>query len=67
MTFLRALRRELRGFRHRPVLTSAAVLLLCLGIGSTTATFTFVDAILLRPFAVPEPDRVVQIWDEYPF
>ena len=39
-----------------------AVTTLAVGIGSTTALFTLVDAVLLRPLPFKEPDRLVQIW-----
>ena len=41
--------------------TVAALLTLALGIGSTTAIATIVDAILLRPLPYPNSDRIVQV------
>ena len=41
--------------------TIAALLTLALGIGSTTAIATIVDAILLRPLPYPDSDRIVQV------
>ena len=43
--------------------TAIVVLTLALGIGTTTAMFTIVDAVLLRPFSIPEPERVVIVWE----
>ena len=39
-----------------------AILTLALGIGGTVATFTFVNAFLLRPLPFAEPDRLLHVW-----
>ena len=39
---------------------------LALGIGATTAVFTVVRTVLLRPLAFPDPDRLVMIWERQP-
>src|SRR5262245_31485976 len=41
--------------------TAFAVATLALGIGASTAVFSFWDAVILRPLAYPDPDRVVQV------
>src|SRR3984885_7788512 len=53
----------LRRFRRSPAFVVTAVLTLALGIGATTAVFSLVDGILLRPLPFHEPDRLVLLGD----
>lgn len=58
---LRDIRYGVRGLRRNPGFAAAAALTLALGIGATTAVFTVVDHVLLRPLPYPEADRLIEI------
>src|SRR6516164_11828719 len=53
------LRYTLRTLVKAPAFSLAAIAALTLGIGTNTAIFSVLDAVLLKPLLAPEPDRVV--------
>jgi predicted permease len=57
-------RYALRQLRRNPGFALAAILTLGLGIGTTTAMFSVVDAVILRPLSYPDSSRLVMI-DEW--
>jgi putative ABC transport system permease protein len=60
------LRLALRGLRRTPGFTAAAVLTLALGIGATTALFSVVDAVLLRPLGFGDESRLAALGVDFP-
>lgn len=57
---LRNLRVAFRQLLRNPVFIITAVAALALGIGATTAVFTVVNAVLLKPLTYPNADRIVK-------
>src|SRR5262249_33501513 len=57
----RDIRYAARGFRRTPVFAAAAILTLALGIGTNTAVFSVVNAIIFRPLPVKDGDRLAVI------
>src|SRR5437899_1848767 len=64
-TFVEGIARELRlsvrMLRLNPAFAVTAILTLALGIGATTAIFSVVNGVLIKPLAYPEPDAVVRV------
>jgi predicted permease len=58
---MRDARYAIRVLLKAPIFTVTAVLTLALCIGATTAIYTVVDRVLLRPLPYPEPERLAQV------
>jgi predicted permease len=61
------LRDAARSLRRDPGFSLTVILTLAITLGATTAAFSIVDGILIRPLAYPEPDRLVtlrEVWRE---
>jgi len=58
---LALLRYAFRQLRKSPGFAATAILTLTLGIGSSTAIFAVLDAVLLEPLSFPQPDRLVAV------
>src|SRR3954451_1769204 len=65
-TLLKDVRYALAMMRRNPAFTTAGLLTLALGVGATTAVFSVVYGVLLRPLPYPGADRLVRLSEEHP-
>src|SRR5262245_56435655 len=63
---LQDLRHAARTFWRQPAFASATVLTLALGIGATTAIFSVVNGVLLKPLPFDEPERLISLRQRAP-
>jgi predicted permease len=61
-TLLQDAKHAVRSFSKSRGFSAIAVLTLALGIGSSTAVFSLIDVILLKPLPYPEPEKIVLPW-----
>jgi putative ABC transport system permease protein len=55
-----------RSLLREPTFTLAAIVVLALGMGASTAIFTLVHSLLMEPLSYPESERLVWIWTILP-
>jgi len=61
-SFVRDIRYVTRALVRTPAFFAVTVITLALGIGATTAIYSVINGVLLRPLPYPDADRVVQLW-----
>jgi predicted permease len=64
MEFLRDLRLAGRNLGKAPGYAASAILTLALAIGATSALFSVVHAVLLKPLPIVGPERLVVVWEK---
>ncbi len=65
-SFTTDLRHSLRSLARSPVMTITIILTVGLGIGATTALFSIIDAVLLRPLPYENPGELHYIYNQQP-
>ena len=62
---LQDVRHALRSLRGRPGFAVVAISTIALGIGAASAIWSVVDAVLVRPLPMSEPERLVFVWETH--
>ena len=63
-SFARDIFYALRVLSRSPGFTAAAVLAMALGVGGSSAIFSVLDSVVLRPLSAPEPDRLLRVYEK---
>ncbi|MCA1829357.1 MAG: ABC transporter permease, partial [Myxococcales bacterium] len=64
--FVREIRYAIRALSRSPGFTAAAVVALALGIGGSSAIFSVLENVVLKPLPVPEPNRLMRLYEVFP-
>ncbi|MFL5309390.1 MAG: hypothetical protein ACJ79H_02940 [Myxococcales bacterium] len=65
-TLLQDLRYAIRTLARSPGFTAAAVVALALGVGGSSAIFSVLEGVVLRPLAAPQPEHLVRLYETVP-
>ena len=60
---MRTVRYAVRQLAATPGFAAVAILIVAIGIGASTAMFSTVHAVVLKPLSLPEPDRLVTVYE----
>ena len=61
-SFVRDVRYVTRALLRTPAFFTVTVITLALGVGATTAIYSVINGVLLRPLPYRDPERIVQLW-----
>src|SRR3954468_2338877 len=62
-TVLQDLKYAVRTLGRTPAFTAAAVLAIALGVGGSSAMFSVLEGVVLRPLAAPHPERLTRVYE----
>src|ERR671926_611692 len=62
---IQEIRHAVRLLVKQPLFTLVGILTLALGIGASTAVFTLVNALLIRPLPYGSPNELVLLWEKF--
>src|SRR3954468_14344635 len=62
-TVLQDLKYAVRTLGRTPAFTAAAILAIALGVGGSSAMFSVLESVVLRPLAAPNPERLTRVYE----